>query len=192
MPQGNPKPGERYRHFKGKEYQVICTATDSETGEQMVVYQALYGNYGFWTRPLDMFISETDRQKYPDVQQKYRFELINPEDKEIQNSNFTNKDIPKQNPAVTDNQNHNSAGTDNQNQDSAVTHMLDFLDTDDFDQKYDILNQMKLFNEFTDTIIDNMAASLDVVIDDGPIEDRIAQLMICVGTRQKYETTRLR
>ena len=45
----------KYRHFKGKEYEVIGQATHSETGEQMVVYRTLYGNYDLWVRPLAMF-----------------------------------------------------------------------------------------------------------------------------------------
>lgn len=45
----------RYRHFKGKEYEVIAVAKDSETLEDMVVYRALYGEYGYWVRPLAMF-----------------------------------------------------------------------------------------------------------------------------------------
>ena len=45
----------RYRHFKGKEYEVITVAKDSETLEDMVVYRALYGEYGYWVRPLTMF-----------------------------------------------------------------------------------------------------------------------------------------
>lgn len=66
----------KYRHFKGNEYKVICIAHDSETEERVVVYQALYGDYSYWVRPYDMFNSLVDKEKYPQVNQNYRFELI--------------------------------------------------------------------------------------------------------------------
>ncbi len=64
-----------YRHFKGDYYLVEDIANDSETKEKFVVYRRLYGDGSLWIRPLDMFLSEVDHQKYPNVKQKYRFKL---------------------------------------------------------------------------------------------------------------------
>ena len=64
-----------YRHFKGDYYLVEDLARDSETGEVYVVYRKLYGDGGLWIRPLDMFLSKVDKEKYPNAQQEYRFEL---------------------------------------------------------------------------------------------------------------------
>ena len=65
-----------YRHFKGDNYLVIDIVIDSETNKEMVLYKGLYGNLPCYVRPLDMFLSEVDHDKYPEVEQKYRFEEI--------------------------------------------------------------------------------------------------------------------
>ena len=66
-----------YRHFKGDYYLVEDEGFSSETGEACVIYRKLYGDGSLWIRPKEMFLSEVDREKYPDCQQKYRFELVN-------------------------------------------------------------------------------------------------------------------
>ena len=74
--------GKKYRHFKGKDYKVLDIVYDSESNndeeyKKVVVYQALYGDNLKWARDYDMFNSEVDHEKYPDIEQKYRFELQN-------------------------------------------------------------------------------------------------------------------
>ena len=75
------KVGKVYKHFKGNLYEVIAIAYDSETNNddephKLVVYKALYGDGKIWVRDYEMFASKVDREKYPDVEQEYRFEEV--------------------------------------------------------------------------------------------------------------------
>ena len=72
--------GGLYRHFKGMYYYVLDVATHSETGEKLVVYQKLYDDRDLYVRPLEMFCSDVDRDKYPDVKQQKRFQLMSGKD----------------------------------------------------------------------------------------------------------------
>ena len=150
-----PEAGETYRHFKNKDYKIIAIATHSETGEELVIYQALYDEGKICARPLEMFVSEVDHEKYPEVTQKYRFEKI--------------------------------VGT----QQGITEKMMAFFETDDLQAKYQILVTMR--EEITDTIIDNLAVSLDLVVPDGTLETRYDDLRRALQTKQRYEqNSRLR
>ncbi|MCR4611267.1 MAG: DUF1653 domain-containing protein [Lachnospiraceae bacterium] len=202
MPQSNPRAGEVYRHFKGKMYRVQGIATHSETGEALVLYQGLDGDYVLYARPYESFIEELDPKKYEGVTVKYRFTFI-PMDNEFAAS-------PSSMGNVSSNKNTNSSATSDEtsgsNQVREDDHinddklsereqhdspMLKFLDTDDFDEKYEILCGIREA-DIDDVLIDNLAVTLDVVIPDGPIEQRFAELKTCVRTRKKYESIRLR
>ncbi len=76
-----PKQGEIYRHFKGNLYEIIIIARDSETLEEKVVYKAVDGDAAY-VRALAMFMSAVDKEKYPEVEQGYRFELVKQEELE--------------------------------------------------------------------------------------------------------------
>ena len=172
-----PATGEIYRHFKGKLYQIVAIATHSETREELVIYQALYGAYKVYARPLAMFVSEVDHEKYPAAEQKYRFEKVKLQEEALEQQ--------KTEAAVTE-----AAPDAVESEAQANPFLLRFLDADTYEEKYKILNEME--NDITDRLINDFSVVLDVVIPEGDLTDRYIQLKQCVATMCRYETTRLR
>lgn len=178
-----PRTGEIYRHFKNKLYQIVAVATHSETKEQLVIYQALYGDYQVYARPLEMFVSEVDHVKYPEVQQKYRFERVERE-------KLTPVKEAMQQEAAARPEETMQQEADPQSEDAVNPKLMAFFDAEDLEEKYNILISMR--DEVNDHLINSMAVALDVVIPEGETSDRYEQLKHCIRTKQRYETTRLR
>ena len=193
MPQGKPMPGEIYRHFKNKMYQIVTVAAHSETGEWYVVYQALYGDFRTYIRPYDMFISPVDHHKYPDVEQKYRFALLEgPVVPDITAQEKKTESVRMQDGMVekTTEPDENPNLEANEELQGVNPHFLAFLDADSYSKKYDIVTDME--EELDDHLINQMAASIDEIIEDGRLSDRIMQLEACLRTKARYELNRAR
>lgn len=192
-----PKPGELYRHFKNKLYQIVTVATHSETGEKLVIYQALYDDFGVYARPLDMFVSEVDHEKYPDVKQKYRFERVTIKDKP---EDMLRKSISSDANVITANapetvsvqaQACHEPVPDADEDQAPNPRLMEFLDADTFEEKYNILVSMR--DNITDRLIDDIAVVMDVVVPEGPLQKRYDDLKNTIKTRQYYEfSNRLR
>jgi hypothetical protein len=186
-------PGQIYRHFKGNLYQIVTVAIHSESGEKLVIYQKLYGDYAVHARPYDMFLSEVDRQKYPDIKQKYRFELVDNEIKSNQNVDVGIKESINltDDIIIDDNLNiDNSIESGDSEEEGADKRLIEFLDADTFEEKRRVLINIK--DGITDRLIDDMAAAIDVTVDEGDIDTRFMSLLNCINTRAKYEVNRFR
>lgn len=191
-----PQPGTFYRHFKNKLYQVIAVATHSETGEKMVVYQALYGDYQVYVRPLEMFISPVDREKYPDVVQQYRFEQVFPGQMTVSRQN----EIPSADPnagfwKMGEGRNDQAAavGYDQEQQEETMGHewLERFLDADRMEDRLAVLKQME--GHVTQKELDCIFLSLDLQPETGKTKmEQIMDLRRHIQLLRRYDGGRLR
>ena len=188
----NPKPQEMYRHFKGNIYQIRCLAKHSETGEMMVVYQAMYDTFQIYVRPLDMFMEEVDHDKYPDVKQKYRFELVQDTDNTAEPDEARDlEQVSEQMRTETETPQEVSMQIAESDEQVHIDPLvMEFLDADTYEQRLDIL--AALHDRVTDDMINTMAVAVDLEIKDGDIEERYTELKRCLITFEKYECNRLR
>ena len=193
----NPQPQEMYKHFKGNMYQVRCLAKHSETEEMLVVYQAMYGDFQIYARPLSSFMEEVDRIKYPDAKQRYRFELFNfqaeyeVEDKidNIKQESVcqSTENIEPETVSTADIPDEEHETQEELNIDPLV---LQFLDADSYEKRLEILS--RLHSRINDDMINTMAVAVDIEVKEGDIEDRYTELKNCLLTFEKYECNRLR
>ena len=193
-----PKPGEFYRHFKNKLYQIVAVATHSETREKLVIYQALYGEYGVYARPIDMFMSEVDKEKYPDVKQKYRFERIEDIAKiskldDLSYSNVVEQDKRTKEESVSS-ESLGKNEKDNEKTDSDTDfgkgYFIEFLEADDLNTKKEILiaNRELISERELDTIYEIYGLKRRKIDRDLDIADLIGYF----DMQQQYEGKRLR
>ena len=195
-----PVSGEIYRHFKNKLYQIITVAKHSETGEELVIYQALYGDFSVYARPRAMFVSEVDHEKYPDVTQKYRFERV---ERETLRAAKQEQSAPQGSPAVQEKSaqqrisaeekvsgGEKPSDTREAEEPEVNPRLMQFLDADDFEEKYNILVGMR--DEIDDNLLNAMAVSIDAVLPEGDLSERYDALKYTVRTRGRYESLRLR
>lgn len=186
-----PRPNEIYQHFKGNLYKVITLATHSETGESMVVYQALYGDFQVFVRPLEMFVSKVDHDKYPQVKAEYRFTLV---------PQILGQGAPEEEPLPTEPEEEKGMNGDSFRQEEnlwmeeeeAVLDplLMKFLDADTYEDKLNIL--VGLQSRITDDMLNTIAVSLDLELEEGELEERYQTLKNCLITLEKYECNRLR
>lgn len=181
-----PRPHEIYRHFKGKHYQVLSIAAHSETGEQMVVYQQLYAPFGIYVRPLDMFMGKVDKEKYPQVQQEYRFEKLQSPAWELN----VMQEEPEEKVLLEEEPKESGEEELNQEEPALDAGLLKFLEADTYEQKLEILSM--LHPRITDSMIDTMAVSLDIEVSGGDIEQRYSEILNCLLTMERFECNRLR
>lgn len=195
----NPKPFEIYKHFKGNQYQIITLATDSEDGKDLVVYQALYGDFKVYVRELSGFMSPVDRAKYPAASQEYRFEKVALSGEKETGAAMeaeaaaAEPDIsgpgaeePTVQEADVKEPDAEEADAEEMSLDPAV---LEFLDADSLEEKLNIL--AGVHHRITDEMLVTMAVASDVELNKGSTEEKYAELQECLMTKARYEIKRL-
>lgn len=167
--------GERYRHYKGNLYQIVAVAMHTETEEDMVVYQALYGDYKVYARPLKMFfetVKDADGNAVPRFAKESGWPEVKTEVKNVE------EEIEKEDT------------TDMPVIDGINPFLLEFLDAESSVDKLEVLHRMR--KTIDDKTISDIAAALDIVIEEKDMDERIRDLENCLQTRARFEATRLR
>jgi len=192
-----PQAGEIYQHFKGKLYRIVALATHTETGEQLVIYQALYGEFQVFARPLSMFLEKVDAKKYPDAAGKDRFMRIPMAEAAA---------VPQPVPAPSENPveprpaamlsestvepRPAAASSESSVEPQPDPGLLAFLDADSYEEKLEVFASLE--GKVDLHMLNAIAASLDLELSEGSLEEQYDTLKSCLMTLERYECNRLR
>ena len=192
-----PQAGEIYQHFKGKLYRIVTLATHTETGEQLVIYQALYGEFQVFARPLSMFLEKVDAKKYPDAAGKDRFMRIPmaeaaavPRPAAMSSENPVEPRpaaMPSENPVES---RPAAASSESPVEPQPDPGLLAFLDADSYEEKLEVFASLE--GKVDLHMLNAIAASLDLELSEGSLEEQYDTLKSCLMTLERYECNRLR
>lgn len=192
-----PRPGDFYKHFKDKLYQIITVAEHSETGEALVIYQALYGEYKTYARPLPMFLSKVEHEKYPGVSAKYRFERVDVKtyqnitdlhqihdllERHIEVQEPETKEAPPEPVKEEPQKKENKQETEQQDL------LIRFLDTESNEERLELLRRYE--DKISETVLDSIGLSMDFPLNSEDRGGKIRELEGFIKTKMKYEKTR--
>ena len=191
-----PQPNEIYQHFKGNLYRVVTLAKHADTGERMVIYQALYGDFEIWARPLREFTGRVDERKHPEAAGRQRFTLL----PQIMGQDGLNPPAASDLPEDAAGRALSAAGAEEASgpaappsgeEEPALDPMLmAFLDADSYEEKLAIFTDMR--GRITDDMLTTMAVALDIDLKEGELMERYEELKNCIVMLEKYECNRLR
>lgn len=208
MKRQKPAAGEFYRHFKGELYQIKMLARDSSSLKEMVVYQAMYAPYAYWVRDLEEFISEVDKEKYPDAKQYYRFEKVafeisengspvKPSSEKEEGQENVRTETADVNISDDMLKKALKSGQPQRYLDERITEeeiaqrgLLQLLDAEGFREKRQIFIGLKPY--LNARMLNNIAVALDIVLEDGDLETQYESIMRCMEAFEHYEGRRLR
>ena len=192
-----PQAGEIYQHFKGKLYRIVTLATHTETGEQLVIYQALYGEFQVFARQLSMFLEKVDAKKYPDAAGKDRFMRIPmaeaaavPQPVPAPSENPVEPRpaaMPSENPVEP---RPAAASSESPVEPQPDPGLLAFLDADSYEEKLEVFASLE--GKVDLHMLNAIAASLDLELSEGSLEEQYDTLKSCLMTLERYECNRLR
>lgn len=192
-----PQAGEIYQHFKGKLYRIVALATHTETGEQLVIYQALYGEFQVFARPLSMFLEKVDAKKYPDAAGKDRFMRIPMAEAAAvpQPVPAPSENSVEPRPAAMSSENPveprpAAASSESPVEPQPDPGLLAFLDADSYEEKLEVFASLE--GKVDLHMLNAIAASLDLELSEGSLEEQYDTLKSCLMTLERYECNRLR